>query len=235
MQTPPKEYMTKLMTLVDDVKDSIPEGKYLELCNTMKDLFENKKVSTREWKTHTFDIHSRPTISFNKKYYIEVAQVHKKNGWFDSHTWTSTEKHVEFIFSDIRGKPIPNRGRLVLPNDSAIRMSVNDFNDYLHSTFKLYEVNKIKYGSTLNTIEEGNSIMTRYLHTFRLEDYAINEIKRIKREREIERYMDAVPNEDIEDDDRWDYVVNNSSDIFQHNIASNIKTDIETLIDKLIK
>jgi Fic family protein len=44
MQTPPKEYMTKLMTIVDDVKDSIPEGKYLELCNTMKDLFENKKV-----------------------------------------------------------------------------------------------------------------------------------------------------------------------------------------------
>ena len=31
--------MNDLMSLIDDVKDSIPEGKYLELCNVMKGLY----------------------------------------------------------------------------------------------------------------------------------------------------------------------------------------------------
>ena len=34
------------MSLIDDVKESIPEGTYLAMCNAMKDVFE-KKASTK--------------------------------------------------------------------------------------------------------------------------------------------------------------------------------------------
>ena len=39
--------MNDLMSLIDDVKESIPEGKYLELCNAMKAIhLENEKTPT---------------------------------------------------------------------------------------------------------------------------------------------------------------------------------------------
>ena len=40
--------MNDLMNLIDDVKESIPEGKYLELCNTMKKLYTNDTKKTDE-------------------------------------------------------------------------------------------------------------------------------------------------------------------------------------------
>ncbi len=61
--------LTKLMTLVDDIKDTIPEGKYLELCNTMKDAFEKKLyINEGNWKTinlneNNFAITYKPTSS----------------------------------------------------------------------------------------------------------------------------------------------------------------------------
>ena len=35
--------MNDLMTLIDDVKESIPEGTYLDMCNAMKALFKEKE------------------------------------------------------------------------------------------------------------------------------------------------------------------------------------------------
>jgi hypothetical protein len=35
--------MNDLMSLIDDVKESIPEGKYLELCNAMKAIHQEKE------------------------------------------------------------------------------------------------------------------------------------------------------------------------------------------------
>ena len=35
--------MNDLMSLIDDVKDSIGDGKYLELCNAMKNMYEKKE------------------------------------------------------------------------------------------------------------------------------------------------------------------------------------------------
>jgi hypothetical protein len=40
--------MNDLMNLIDDVKESIPEGKYLELCNAMKSLYTNDTKKTHE-------------------------------------------------------------------------------------------------------------------------------------------------------------------------------------------
>ena len=38
--------MNDLMNLIDDVKDSIGDGKYLELCNAMKNLYTSNETTT---------------------------------------------------------------------------------------------------------------------------------------------------------------------------------------------
>lgn len=77
--------LSNMMTLVDDIKNSIPEGKYLELCNAMKAVFEKKElpapsthVVTHEWKHFRFEDGSphQPFIDIKGGDVIYIQAIH---------------------------------------------------------------------------------------------------------------------------------------------------------------
>ena len=51
MSTTNTNSLHKIMTLIDNHSEEIPEGDYLDMCNTLRDIFRNGETQTRRTRT----------------------------------------------------------------------------------------------------------------------------------------------------------------------------------------
>lgn len=142
------------MTLIDDIKDSIPEGKYLELCNTMKETYENKPivpiVITNRWIDYPnndigcyvidlFGLHNdKPKCSiYIKAFHFLPMDI--SNNWREKYEFTIDIKHYMY------DKDGTSRVRTEI-ND--MRIDKNVLRENIYRLAKLYNIYAFKYEYT---------------------------------------------------------------------------------------
>ena len=52
------KHLRKIINTIDDIKDKIPEGVYLQLMNYSKEIYENKENTCEGWWTESFELMS---------------------------------------------------------------------------------------------------------------------------------------------------------------------------------
>jgi hypothetical protein len=215
-----KEHMNTLMTLVDDIKDSIPEGKYLEMCNAMKKAFENKPTNTIRWKTRVLATHEQPVIYIGNKSSsisnkITVTAIKKKPCGYDGEVFNTSQHRIQFTHG----------------SDVIHEMAMGGaFHEYLTGVFELVNATKVKYTSTVvSTTTDNTPIFEHTHHTFKMRDWVKKELKDKKEKKEIEKLLDVYcEEEDNECDEDFNC---NYETYFRRSTASHISQDLCRLMD----
>ena len=91
--------MNDLMNLIDDVKDSIGDGKYLELCNAMKKLYTSNE-STTPTPTPTPTPTNRPAPGA-----VQVSTIISTQTLYQTRLNSKRNRKVKIIYTDDDNEP----------------------------------------------------------------------------------------------------------------------------------
>ena len=203
--------MKNVMTLVDDIKDSIPEGKYLELCNTIKKVFDNKpSPPVREWKTFKFDKDEvKIDIMSNKDSYIPIVidAIHML-----------PHRFVDGVFEPVQYE-VSIKGRV------PVRFTLNNFKSYLKRRINMNLYKRIDY---TYPVDDDASDKTLYNTCFQSFDYE-TEIKKMYDMRMIELTLKEHADDEINDEDHEfiNSIIYESEERFSNRIVYMIGDDLE--------
>ncbi len=205
------------MTLVDDIKDSIPEGKYLELCNTMKKVFDNKpSPPVREWKTFKFD---RDEVTID---------IHG-----------TTNSYISIVIDAVHMLPHSVVGNVFEPVQyevsikgytgiAPMRFTLENFKSYLRRKIHMNLYKRIDYKYPVDNVATDKNLYNTYTQTF---DYETH-IKKMYDMRMIE--LDILKHADVDPDDDDEEFTNSilyeSEERFVSNIIYTIGKDLEVYI-----
>jgi hypothetical protein len=220
-----KEQLKNLMEMLDGVKDVIPEGKYLEMCNEMKNLFEEKPKTTVEWKTHTFEDGHEITINFkidkSNGYDLTIGKVHYKPHTFVNGVFQPVERKITFNNS--------------MYDDLTIK--IEELKAFLIRHFKLVDSPKIEYNYLR---KDANNKMHPAYRLFEFETHMKNIIDTHFMQEKINKHLSECEEDDDYDEDNqqenedWRMSIRcDAESIFYNNVAFIIEEDIENCIHKL--
>lgn len=226
------------MTLIDDIKDSIPEGKYLELCNTMKDTYENKPiVITNRWIDYTNEaddigsyIIDLLDIDDNKiKCSIHIKTFHflpmdVSNNYREKYEFTIDIKHID-VLKD--GTSIV-RNRV---ND--MRLDKTALKECICRLATLYDIYTFHYEYTTLC----NGIYPEVAISYNHYDYIKERVKSFTQSLKIDALIDKEHGYEEEDDvleqqrdQFFEELKTDSEKDFRHAISYRIVDDMEKVV-----
>ena len=113
--------MNDLMNLIDDVKDSIGDGKYLEMCNAMKKLYTSNE-STTPTPTPTRTPTNRPAPGA-----IQVSTVISTQTLYQTRLASKRNRKVKIIYTDDDNEP------RVFFNDIELEWSSTESGEHIYT------------------------------------------------------------------------------------------------------
>ena len=217
------------MTMLDSLTDTIPEGKYIDMCNILKNLYDEKPEKTIDWKTYTLEEGRQITINFKngkEEYDLTIGTIRYKSHRIINGVFQKQEMEVTFSNS--------------MYDDLTIKM--DDLKDFLVRHFKLVDSSKIEYNYIRQDAEKKIHLAHRL---FEFESHIKNIIDMHFMDRNIEKYLKTKEQTDDEDDDNdeldditeeenWKMrILCDAESIFYNNVAYIIRKDIEEYIREL--
>jgi hypothetical protein len=210
-----EEQLAKLMTMIDDVKDSVPEGKYLEMCDTMKSLFEQKpkKLNTREWSIYNLGDNAF-TVNFDNTT-ITITALHHQLG---------------------PGNASNIRYTVKIGDNAEMCIEGCELTTLLRRYFKLNTSLTINYTYPIKTID-GNSMHSM---KYELDKYIIKCADVNEAEKKIRKHIDKLQGYESDDDgdgddDDEEYYLSlrcESLSLFYNAIANIIHHDVNIYLIK---